>query len=168
MNHDTLDLTRTTLPLGAVAPDPQRAPALLQQLVDRHGAHWVGAATLPAWQTLPGDAVLLLPGDAVRFPEGLDVAVVLPELRSALAQAFRMGVAVPDDDDALGRRFGAQRRPSLVFLRDGRYVSTVAGMHDWTDFLAQVREALAAPVSHAPIGIAVAESARMNGSAGCH
>ncbi|WP_411014303.1 hypothetical protein, partial [Salmonella sp. s50237] len=54
--------------------------------------------------------------------------------------------------------------PSLVFVRDGRYVTTVSGMHDWTDFLALVRNALASPTTHAPIAIQSAGAA----ASSCH
>ena len=66
--------------------------------------------------------------------------------------------------DAIGQRYGAQRRPSLVFVRDGRYVTTVSGMHDWPDFLALVRNALASPTTHAPIAIQSAGAA----ASSCH
>jgi hydrogenase-1 operon protein HyaE len=139
------------------ADAPAQAHPLMQRLVREHGAHWVDQATLPAWLTAAaGDAVILIAGDAVRFPEGLDVAVVLPELRTESCRPFRIGIATPGDEDAIGQRYGAQRRPSLVFVRDGRYVTTVSGMHDWTDFMALVVNALASPTTHAPIAIQAA------------
>jgi hydrogenase-1 operon protein HyaE len=50
-----------------------------------------------------------------------------------------------------------------VFLRDGAYVTCVAGMHDWTAYLEQVTAALAMPVSRAPtIGIPLVSAG------GCH
>lgn len=140
---------------------PMPAPhALLQQLVERQGAHWLSLLQLDAWgRAEPGDAVILIPGDPVRFPEGLDVAVVLPQLRAAVGRPLRIGVALPADEDAIGQRFGAQRRPSLVFLRDAHYVTVVAGMHDWLPFVEQVEQALCMPTTHAPIAIARAGGA---------
>jgi hydrogenase-1 operon protein HyaE len=140
-------------------------PPLMARLITDHGAQWVSLETLEAWKAEPGDAVLLIAGDGVRFPEGLDVAIVLPELRQAVSRPFRIGVALADDEDDIGQRFGAQRRPSLVFLRDGRYVTTVAGMHDWGDYIKLVSQALDMPTTYAPIGIAVEGSA---GSSACH
>ena len=72
----------------------------------------------------------------------------------------------PHAQEAVARRFGSQRWPALVFLRDGQYVTTLAGMHDWTDYLAKVEAALALPTSRAPtIGIPVVTAGA--GSA-CH
>jgi hydrogenase-1 operon protein HyaE len=144
-------------PSAAPSATPTVAPpghALLQRLVDAHGAQWVSLAGLDDWvKAAPGAAVLLVAGDAVRFPEGLDVAVVLPELRAAVKQAFRIGVATSTDEDAIASRFGAQRRPSLIFMRDGRYATTVAGMHDWGDYVGQVQVALEHPTGPAPLAI---------------
>ncbi|WP_298828642.1 hydrogenase [uncultured Piscinibacter sp.] len=131
-------------------------PPVMQRLVDQFGATLVEPDTIADFLAAPGDQVLLLAGDPVQFPEGLDVAVVLPELRTRLGADFAIGVVAPAGQEAVARRFGSQRWPALVFLRDGRYVTTLAGMHDWTEYLRLVEAALAAPVSRAPtIGIPV-------------
>lgn len=140
------------------------APALIARLVEQHGAHWIGAsADLLA---APGECALLIGGDPVRFPECLDVAVVLPELQRAFGARFRLAVAEPAFEDALASRYGAQRRPALVFLRDGGYLATVSGMLDWDDYLRQVGAALACGVSRAPgVGIPVVSG---HAAGGCH
>ncbi len=154
---------------AAPASDPQAAP-LVARLVSHHGAQWVDRDTHRRFADGSGDRVLFFTGDAVRFPESLDVAVVLPELVAALrppgGQApFAVGVVCRRDETELARAWASQRWPSLVFLRDGGYVGVLAGMHDWVDYLAQVRALLAAPTTRVPgIGIpVVAESAT-----GCH
>ena len=129
---------------------------LVVRLVDAHGAEPVGPDHIDAWLAAPGDRVLFFSGDPQRFPEGADVAVVLPELRAAQDRGFEIGVVLREDEDALARRFGVQRWPSLVFLREGRYVATVAGMHDWAEFRRLIAESLAAPAARAPtVGIPV-------------
>lgn len=141
-------------------------PPVMQRLIDRFDATRIEADTLAAFLDRPGTRVLLLAGDPVQFPEGLDVAVVLPELRSALAADFAIGVVAPDSQDAVARRYGSQRWPSLVFLRDGQYVTTLSGMHDWTEYLKLVEAALAMPVSRAPtIGIPVVSA---HAAPSCH
>jgi hydrogenase-1 operon protein HyaE len=53
-------------------------------------------------------------------------------------------------------RFGFNRWPSLIFLRDGQYVGTLSGMLDWTVYLARIQDLLVAPAGRPPsIGIAV-------------
>lgn len=140
---------------------------LVARLAQAEGATAVDLANLEAWLARPGDRALFFSGDPVRFPEGVDVAVVLPELRAAHAGAFEIGVVLRHDEDALARRFGAQHWPSLVFVRDGRYVATVAGMKDWDDYVAEVGRALASPATRAPtVGIPVVASTPTASS--CH
>jgi hydrogenase-1 operon protein HyaE len=137
-----------------------QAPPLLAQLVQQHSAQWVDLDNIDAWLAQQqGDQVLLFAGDPIRFPEALDVAVVLPELQKVCAKsghAFGMAVAVPECAEVLAKKFGSQRWPTLMFFRAGQYVTTVSGMHDWTDYVTLVVQALNAPVSRAPtIGIPV-------------
>lgn len=129
-------------------------PPVVQRLVESFGAVPVDEASLPDFLERDGDQVLFLSGDPVQFPEGLDVAVVLPELRSAVGVPFGIGVVARDAQEAIARRYGNQRWPALVFVRDGRYVTTLAGMHDWTDYVERVRAALAAPTTRPPIALA--------------
>lgn len=137
-------------------PQAGDVPPLLRQLVEVHGAQWVDAAGLDAWMNQPGDRVLLIGGDPVRFPECLDVAVVLPILQRHFENRFAMGVARREAEDAIGARLAASRRPTLVFLRDGKYVTVVCGMLDWDVYVREVGQALAMPTSRIPgIGIAV-------------
>ncbi|MEW5881687.1 MAG: hydrogenase [Pseudomonadota bacterium] len=131
----------------------KEAPPVVAKLASAPAAGWVDAGTLDDFLSVPGDAVLFIWSDPVRFPESLDVAVVLPELRAKFSDVtprFRIGVVTAAAEDAIARRYGATRRPSLVFVREGSYVATIAGMHDWDDFVREVGLALEAPVSRAP------------------
>lgn len=142
-------------------------PPVMQRLIDDFGAIRVTSDSLADFLARPGERVLLLGGEPVQFPEGLDVAVVLPELRRALAGTFEIGVVPLDHQEAIARRYGSQRWPALVFLRDGQYVTTLAGMHDWTDYLKRVEQALAMPVSRAP-GIGIPLVSANGATSSCH
>ena len=95
------------------------------------------------------DVTVYFGGDPVRFPECLDVAVVLPELH-ALFGGFRVGIVPRADEDALAKRYAVQRWPSLVFLRDGGFLGTVSGMKDWDDYVREVQGTLAATPGRRP------------------
>lgn len=136
------------------------APPLLTRLVSHHHAQWVDFDNVAAWlASQSGDHVLLFAGDPVAFPESLDVAVILPELQKVSAarhKPFAVAVAVPDCAQALAETYGSRRWPTLMFFRDGQYVTTLSGMHDWTDYLGLLAHALDKPVSRPPtIGIPV-------------
>lgn len=140
---------------------------LVQRLVDQFDARPVAPESLQTWLDAPGEHALLLSGDPVRFPEALDVAVVLPELRAAFAQRFDIGVAQRSDEEALARRFGVQRWPSVVFLRGSGYLGTVSGMQDWTDYLAAVSRTLEQAPTRAP-GVGIPLVAAEGGAGSCH
>ena len=142
-------------------------PALVERLVREFGARWVDETSVDAWAGEGGDRVVLLAGDPVQFPEGLDVAVVLPEIQRCMGGRFAIAVVPREREEAVARCFGSQRWPALVFLRDGRYVTTLPGMHDWDEFVQRVVQALTMPVSRAPtIGIPLV-GAGASGAA-CH
>jgi hydrogenase-1 operon protein HyaE len=151
-----------------------QAHTLLAQLVVRHG-QWVDAENIADWRAnKQGDNVLLFAGDPIRFPEALDVAVVLPELQKASKSSgkpFAIAVAEPEGAEALALKFGSNRWPTLMFFRDGQYVTTLSGMHDWSDYTNLVAQALDMPVGRAPtVGIPVVSSPFNSGASGstCH
>ncbi|WP_342616683.1 thioredoxin domain-containing protein [Rhodoferax sp. GW822-FHT02A01] len=157
--------TVVSLPVQA-PPSASATSPLIERLVTHHGGTWVDETNIDAWSAQGGDCVVLFAGDPVQFPMGLDVAVVLPELRSALKQNFRIGAVQRDNEAALARRYGSQRWPTLMFLRDGQYVTTLSGMHDWEDFVREMQTALAQAPSRAPtIGIPVVNG---NAASSCH
>ena len=157
--------------MSALPSSPSPAvPPLIQRLAQAPDSGWIGTDTLAGFLAEPGDAVLFLWSDPVRFPEVLDVAVVLPELRRRLgssdaAPIFRVGVVEAASENGVAARFGAQHRPSLVFLRDGQYLGAVNGMLDWEVFVQRVADTLAQAPGRAPgIGIPVLAQ----GAGGCH
>jgi hydrogenase-1 operon protein HyaE len=166
---ETTDPDLIRLPVQAPIADTS---ALIARLATQFGATWVDETTVAAWAAGGGDRVVLLAGEPVRFPEGLDVAVVLPELRRSASSPFEIAVVPRAHEDAVARRYGSQRWPTLLFLRDGQYVTALSGMHDWDVFVARVDEALAMPVSRAPtIGIPLVNAGAATGAAddaSCH
>jgi len=140
---------------------------LMQRLIDQHGAELVTPESLDAFTAPAGEHALFFGGDPVRFPEALDVAVVLPELRSATGARFDIGVVPREHEDTLARRMGVQRWPSLVFLRGSGYLATVSGMQDWADYVAAVGAALDRPVSRAP-GVGIPVVAAGTAASACH
>ncbi len=144
-----------------------KAPPLVARLVREYGARWVDESNAEDFVAEAGETLLFFSGDPVRFPECLDVAVVLPELQAAFPGRLRLGVVVPAEEEAVARRFGATRWPSLVCLREGRYVDTIAGMHDWVDFVARVSDVLARPATRRP-GVGIPVVAAEGPGSSCH
>lgn len=130
----------------APIPTSPAVPPLISRLVDEFDAHWIDSANLDAWLADGGECWLLLCGDPVRHPESLDVAVVLPELRREVARRHgrhvRIGVVQRSEEETIAARFALRRWPTLVWLRDGGYVTVLDGMHDWDDYLRLAEQAL--------------------------
>lgn len=158
-------------PLAVTPPSTDPAAPLVMRLVRDFGAALVDDTSVADWAAQPGDRVLLLAGDAVRFPEGLDVAAVLPELMKVFPGRFAVAAVPRESEDAVARRYGSQRWPSLLFFRSGQYVTAIAGMQDWDVYLQGVEAALRMPPSRPPtIGIPVVSKTASSASdaGGCH
>ena len=145
------------------------APPLVERLAE--ASTWVSLDSLDTFLGTRGDAVLFIWSDPVRFPEVVDVAVVLPELLRHFSAGgvlrFAIGVVTAESEDAVAQRFGAQRRPSLVFVRDGQYVGTVDGMLDWDVYVERVTQVLALPTRRAP-GVGIPVVTAHPGGSSCH
>jgi hydrogenase-1 operon protein HyaE len=138
---------------------------LVARLVELSARPVVIVETFEAFLDEPGEVILFCGGDPVQYPECLDVAVVLPEACRVFLGRLRMAVAAPELEPALRAGYGIQRWPTLLFLRDGKYVGCIAGMQDWSVYVERFTQLLDTPTSRPPsIGIAVAASA----SAHCH
>lgn len=115
--------------------------ALLSRLAAEQGVAVIAAADLEATAASePRLAVLLT---AAKSPESWDVAVVLPEVLRACGGI--RGVALePAESARLASRYGIDKYPSVVMLREGRYTGVIEGMQDWEPFclaVAQLAEA---------------------------
>lgn len=130
----------------APLPVTPKVSPLVTRLVEQFAAQWIDLDNLDAWLAQPGDALLLLCGDPVRYPESLDVAVILPELCKALVAQhgchLRLGVGRRAAEEALAERFALRRWPSIIWLRDGGYVTQIDGMRDWDVYLRMASSAL--------------------------
>ena len=137
-------------------------PALVTRLVEELGATRLDDASFNAFAVLPAETVLFFTEDPQRFKEVLDLAVIVPEIRSAAARPFRIGVLPPPLANAKASTYGVRRWPALVFLRDGAWLGNIEGLHEWTDFVALADELLkgeARPLPPKVIPLAAAAAA---------
>lgn len=87
-------------------------------------------------------SVLFFAGDPKRFPESLDVAVILPELIKAFPQ---LGPALIEGEAerTLQERYGFAVWPTLVFLREGHYLGSLSRVLNWGEYLERIPPILA-------------------------
>ena len=145
---------------------PPRTPALITRLVDDFHGRWIDPLNLQSWLAEGGDCLLLLCGDPVRHPECLDVAVVLPELCQEVARRHgklvRIGVVPREHEETIASRYALRRWPTLVWLRDGGYVTSIDGMHDWDDYLLLAEKAVNASNTLIPL-VSTGSNAELGG-----
>ncbi|MGJ4930401.1 hydrogenase accessory protein [Bradyrhizobium sp. HKCCYLS2038] len=90
-------------------------------------------------------AVLLSAGDPVRFPEALDVAIVLPELITAFQGRLRGAVIARDAEAELATRFGVRVQPSLILCRGTEALGLIAKIQDWSVYVERISRLIDRP-----------------------
>ena len=90
-------------------------------------------------------AVLLSTGDPARFPESSDVAVILPELCASFGGRLRAARIAPDAEKELGKRFGVEVQPTLIFVRGGETLGLIAKIQDWSVYQRRIATLLERP-----------------------
>jgi len=96
------------------------------------------------------NAVLFLVGDTRSFPEGDDVAVILPELMKLYSDRLTAAVAGPAIERELQLRYRVKGWPSLVFVRRGEYLGVITRVQDWDVYIQQINDILAKEPSEPP------------------
>ncbi|MGJ4891744.1 hydrogenase accessory protein [Bradyrhizobium sp. HKCCYLRH3099] len=91
-------------------------------------------------------AVLLSAGDPARFPEALDVAIVLPELITAFQGRLRGAVIARNAEAELGARFGVRVQPSLILCRGSDVLGVIAKIQDWSVYVDRISRLIDRPV----------------------
>lgn len=139
---------------------------LVEQMFSRHGCIRVDADGIEAFLARPGHALLVFTEDPMRFKETLDLAVIVPQLQQAMPGRFAVGVLLPEAARQVQRRYGFNRWPALVMLKDGRYVGVIDGLRNWDEYLEEMQALLsAAPTRPPTVGIPV--RGRGAGADGC-
>ena len=90
-------------------------------------------------------AVLLSAGDPVRFPEAIDVGVVLPEIIEAFQGRLRGAIIARSDETALGERFGVRVQPTLIFVAKGETLGLIAKIQDWSVYVDRITKLIDRP-----------------------
>ena len=154
----------STLSMPGMPPAAEHP--LFLRLMESGTCPAVTVAEFENFAGLAGDTLVFFSEEPGKYREVLDLAVILPELVKAFAGRFRSCLLLPDDARALQPRFGFNKWPALVMLRNGEYVGAIAGLRDWNTYVTEVRSLLESGVSRPPaIGIAVHPA---SGQSHCH
>ncbi len=118
------------------------ASPLIERLTAEFGVPVVDGDGAQAFLTASGPGILFLTGDPATNRETNDVAVVLPELLSAMGPSVRAAVADRAAEAGLMARFGVLALPALVVVRDGAYAGSIAKMQDWGVYVSRLHALL--------------------------
>jgi hydrogenase-1 operon protein HyaE len=113
-------------------------PLLTRLITELAWPHLTDMASLEAHLALPGVHCLFIPGDPARNLETADAAVVLPELRMALQNAFDCALVGDAIEAKLREAHGVLKTPSFLFFSESRMVGAVARIRDWDDYMARI------------------------------
>ncbi len=129
---------------------------LVARLFSRHGYAELDAGSFDAFVARPGHALLVFLEDPARIKETLDIAVIVPEFERAFPGRFPIGVLLPEAARQFQARYGFNRWPAIVLLKDGRYVGAVDGLRNWDEYIERLTALLAAEPTRPPtVGIPV-------------
>lgn len=133
---------------------------LLDNLIQKHQLMDLDEAGHEAFLNGSGDSVVLLTEEPDKVPESWDLAVIFPSLLATTAIQPqikpRAAISRPEHAKSLLIRFGVQRMPALLFLRDGAYVGVIEGLRNWNELVGEYQAMLLKPASRTrAIGIAV-------------
>jgi hydrogenase-1 operon protein HyaE len=128
---------------------------LIDALSDRHGLPRLRGDDLEAFLSGDEHHLLFVAGDPAKYPEALDVAVILPQLLGAFAGRFDAALIDPEAEQALMERFRLGSFPALILLRGEAYLGAISRVRDWADYLAELERLLTAepvrPMPHIPV-----------------
>ncbi|WP_417781880.1 hydrogenase-1 expression HyaE [Terasakiella pusilla] len=113
---------------------------LLESVIEREKMPVVDEAALEAFCAENDMVALLVAGDYKRVSTVNDLAVILPELVKEFKGAFAPCVASRDQEALFQGKYGFVLLPTLVFLKGNEVLGTLSGVHDWTDFISQIKE----------------------------
>lgn len=115
----------------------------------RHGLPEVEAGNVDAFLAAADGAgavaVLLSAGDPVRWPEAIDVAIVLPELIAVFQGRLRGAVIARRAESELGQRFGVRVQPTLIFCSKGETLGLIGKIQDWPVYIDRISKLLDRP-----------------------
>ena len=125
---------------------------LIDRLINELGYPEIDLDSHDEFAAQPGMNVLFFAGDPEMSKDTTDVAVVLPELVSALEGQLTPGVVTDTwgAGKALRQHYGFSAYPSLVFVRGGEYVGAITRIQDWAEYLDRIGELLVAAPRRAP------------------
>lgn len=133
---------------------------LIDSMIEQYEYPVVNEDTIDEFINAHEECVLFFTEKPEKFPESNDVVMILPELVTEYGNRFQPAVVELASQRKLQSRYSFTEWPTLVFLRDGKYLGAVSRVQNWTDYIVQINEILlSTPSKHDPgLGIPIAQA----------
>ena len=115
---------------------------LIEQLVEQYHYPRATADNLTDLLDTEKTLALFFTEDPKRYPESNDVAVILPELAKAFPEQFSPVVVDRELEPELKARYAVNIWPTIVFIRQGRFLGKLSKVMDWSDYMERIPEIL--------------------------
>jgi len=139
---------------------------LINLLTEQHHYPLLSADTLDEFLQHNECVVLFFTEEPTRYPESNDVAVILPELVAAFPDRFVPAVVDRSLEATLKDTYNITVWPTLVFLRQGRYLGKITKVRDWSEYMESIPEILQHQAGHNPgLGIPLISENRESSNA---
>ncbi len=123
---------------------------LIENMIEKYGYPLLDEAAHDTFIQNHEECVLFFTEDPTRFPESNDVSMILPELVKEYGNRFAAAVIDQSAQRKLQTRYGFNEWPTLVFLRDAKYLGVVSRVQDWGTYLTQINQILSSQPRSAP------------------
>lgn len=129
---------------------------LIKKIVETHNYPLLTETDYDDFLAKEDVSMVVFTGDPKRYPEALDVIVVVPELEKAFPNNFTVAVVAEESERVLAQKYGITMWPALVFLKQGKYLDKIARIQDWDVYREEIPKILAKEPTYAPsIGIGI-------------
>ena len=115
---------------------------LVNRLNEEFNYPFIDADNLDSFLEQGKTNVLFFTGNPERYPETLDVAVVLPELVAYFDNELQPGIVTEEAEDTFPKKYTFNGYPALVFIKHGICIGSISKIQDWQDYLSLIRTML--------------------------
>lgn len=123
---------------------------LVHSMIENNNYTVLDAENIEPFLQSHENVILFLVGDPNSFPEGNDVAVILPEIMKEFSDRLTVAVVGHTIEREVQLRYRVKGWPSLVVVRKGGYLGAITKVQDWDVYIEEINNLLTKEPSEPP------------------
>ena len=123
---------------------------LVHSMIENNNYTVLDAENIEPFLQSHENVILFLVGDPNSFPEGNDVAVILPEIMKEFSDRLTVAVVGKAIEREVQLRYRVKGWPSLVVVRRGGYLGAITKVQDWDVYIEEINNLLTKEPSEPP------------------